>query len=310
MAKRVQFRMSLDIQSLESEHEARASALVDSWMEYKIEARHRIDERRRRGLSTDDIKPHPDDVMVDVNAGRVWFCGDIWPDDAARIRELGLGSQSQAEHAPPANDDEPSDPEHSAISVPLGNVLEHLDFEPRDAVQEAYTEAREALTSNSEEDGPDRPAQVNSPASDRPNERSPTDGKAERGRPVTLAGILDRLEPEYHDPLRRALATEKSALARLLRDVPWPRPTYAGIPAEQAASLVRLYSGEKLKALERGGHSPNLSERSKERARAALTRRLAQLRALQEVNRSPTTPKLQRTWLPETDPYSLGAYSK
>jgi hypothetical protein len=35
----------------------------------------------------------------------------------------------------------------------------------------------------------------------------------------------------YHDALHEAIADEKRALAQPLDGVPWPRPSYAGIPA-------------------------------------------------------------------------------
>ena len=248
------------VQDLEGEHETRSEALVDSWMEYKVDTRRRIEERQRQGLPIDDIKPHPDDVLVDVEARCVWVSQDMWPDDATRIRKLGLGNRARAGRAlpEPADDHGPRSIAES-IGVSLGPVLKALDYEAQDAVLDALNEAKEALSVGRKSDRPSEPNPAVPAPPWQPDRCGPQESQSPKRDRTTieLADILERLAPEYHAPLREAITDEKRALAGLLEGVPWPRPSYAGIHAEKAAALIRTCTGERLERLAASAKQPN-----------------------------------------------------
>ena len=199
----------------------------------------------------------------------MWVSQDMWPDDAATIRKLGLGSRPRAGRgsSEPADDHGPGSGAES-IGI-LGPALKALDWETQDAVIDAYTQAKQALAVDGKSDGPNEPGLVAS-APRQPDGRGPQDSQPpERRRAaISFADIFELLEPEYHDALHQAIADEKRALARLLDRVPWPRPSYAGIQAEHVAILVRTCTGETLKALAEPANSRTASEHHKARSRA------------------------------------------
>lgn len=78
------------IQSIEQEKEADRAQLMEAAIEYKIGAERDIAQRKLKGTYREgDVTPHPDDILIDMETGRVFmrelpFARDRW---RIRLRE-------------------------------------------------------------------------------------------------------------------------------------------------------------------------------------------------------------------------------
>lgn len=81
------------IQGVEDDkYQAKISLLKDA-AEYKHDALQMIEKRKRLGLGTEDILPHPDHILIDEDRGDVYIAGKTFPQDALLVEVLRLRAE-------------------------------------------------------------------------------------------------------------------------------------------------------------------------------------------------------------------------
>ncbi len=79
------------IEAIEGRQSALKTELLKTLIEYKADAEREIESRRQRGITdTSDIEPHPDDLLVDMNSGEVYYKKELNPKDSKMLRKLGI----------------------------------------------------------------------------------------------------------------------------------------------------------------------------------------------------------------------------
>ncbi len=87
-AQRASLRM---IEAIEGRQSALKTELLKTVIEYKADAEREIERRRQRGITDiSDIEPHPDDVLVDMDSGEVYYKKELNPKDSKMLRKLGI----------------------------------------------------------------------------------------------------------------------------------------------------------------------------------------------------------------------------